>query len=468
MTDERTEIPDPASAVAIIGMACRLPAAADPVSFWRLLRSGTSAISERPPVSRTADPVTAVDTDAPQFGGYLDQIDQFDPAFFGISPREAAAMDPQQRLMMELSWEALEDARIVPGSLAGSRLGVFVGAILDDYAILTRLRGIQGVTPHTLTGTRRGIIANRVSHHLGVRGPSVVVDTGQSSGLVAVHAAVESIRTGESSLAIAGAVNLNLDPLGTLGVAEFGALSPDGRCFTFDARANGYVRGEGGGAVVLKPLRRALADGDLIYCVVRGCAVNQDGATPTMAQPSAERQADVIRSAYLQAGADASAVQYVELHGTGTRVGDPVEAAGLGAALGAGRSGEAPLLVGSAKTNVGHLEGAAGIVGLLKVALSIHHRELPASLGDIGVRRVVVAYTGKVTSAESLGRILAQARLLAGLSQRELARRLGTTQKYIWELEAGKPSIVMDRLFAAMRETGMELTATITPRSDDG
>ncbi len=360
--------------VAVVGLACRLPMAPNPNRLWQLFHDGVDAITRAP-----ADRWPGVDLPH-RFGGFLDHVDRFDPGFFGISPREATTMDPQQRLMLELSWEAIEDARLVADRLRGTRTGVFVGAISGDYATLLDRHGDGVITPHTMTGVERGIIANRVSYTLGLHGPSLTVDAAQSSSLVAVHLACTSLRRGESDVAIAGGVNLNILAEQTLAATRFGGLSPDGRCFTFDARANGYVRGEGGGAVVLKPLRAAIADGDRIYCVIAGSAVNNDGATDGLTVPSATAQAAVLRGAYRHAGVDPADVRYVELHGTGTKVGDPVEAAALGAVLGVGRPADAPLLVGSAKTNVGHLEGAAGIVGLLKVALSIHHRELPASL----------------------------------------------------------------------------------------
>ncbi|MGW1826053.1 SDR family NAD(P)-dependent oxidoreductase, partial [Streptomyces eurythermus] len=363
--------------VAVIGMAGRLPKAPDPEAFWRLLCDGADAITA-PPVGRQGV----------RHGGYLDRVDGFDAAFFGVSPREAAGMDPQQRLMLELAWEALEDARIVPSTLTGGPTGVFVGSMWEDY---TSLAHPGHLTPHTLTGTNRGVIAGRVSHFLGVRGPSMTVDTAQSSALVAVHLAVESLRRGESALALAGGVNLNLTAAREEGTAEFGGLSPDDRCFTFDARANGFVRGEGGAFLVLKPLDRALADGDRVYGVIRGSAVNNDGATQSLTVPSAQAQEQVIREALARAGVRPADVQYVELHGTGTAVGDPVEAAALAAAYRAPAGSEdtegdtegdadSALRIGSAKTNVGHLEGAAGIVGLLKAVLSVYHRALPPSL----------------------------------------------------------------------------------------
>ncbi|MFC8452064.1 SDR family NAD(P)-dependent oxidoreductase, partial [Kitasatospora sp. NPDC057223] len=372
--------------IAVVGLACRLPQAADPAAFWQLLREGRDAVGQ-PPADRwpgasgTGDgtPVAGV----PQAGAFLDRVDTFDAEFFGIAPREAAAMDPQQRLALELGWEALEDAGIVPATLRDSRTGVFIGAIGDDYAALTHRLGERAVDRHTLTGLSRGVIANRLSYLLGLRGPSLTVDSAQSSALVAVHLAVESLRSGESTLAVAGGVSIIAAPDSTLGAARFGGLSPQGRSFTFDERADGYVRGEGGGAVVLKPLAAALADGDPVYGVILGSAVGNDGATESLTVPGQAGQEEVLRRAYQRAAVDPAEVGYVELHGTGTKVGDPIEAAALGAVLGRGRPAGNPLLVGSAKTNVGHLEGAAGIVGLLKVLLSLRAGELPGTLNHV-------------------------------------------------------------------------------------
>ena len=347
---------------AIIGMAARLPRANGPAEFWRLLRSGTDAVTDPPPGRSTT-----------RRGAFLDDITGFDAGFFGIFPREAAAMDPHQRLILELGWESLEHARLSAARLAGTQTGVFVAA--------------PGETPptaapdqHTFAGRQRAMVANRLSNALGLRGPSLTVDTGQSSSLVAVHLAVQSLRTGECDLAIAGGASLLVAPEAQSGLAEMKVLSPDGRCYVFDSRANGFVRGEGGGLVVLKRLADALADGDRIAAVVVGSAVNNDGHTNGLTVPSATAQQALLARAYDQAGVDPGLVHYVELHGTGTAVGDPVEAAGLGAALGAVATRTAPLLVGSVKTNVGHLEAAAGITGLLKTVLSLQHRQLPASL----------------------------------------------------------------------------------------
>ncbi|WP_338682434.1 beta-ketoacyl synthase N-terminal-like domain-containing protein [Streptomyces acidiscabies] len=366
--DTRTTVPEP---IAVVGMACRLPGAPDPASWWALLCEGRDAVTDTPPEQRRTDSAL----EGP--GGYLDRIDTFDAAFFHIAPAEATATDPQQRLLLELGWEALEDAGIRPPTLARSRTGVFVSALWDDYS---RVPG-QPLTRHTMTGVHRSALANRLSYTYDLTGPSLTVDTAQSSSLVAVHLACESLRHGDCTLALAGGASLICSPHTTrLADARFGGLSAHGRCRTFDADADGFVRGEGGGLVVLKTLTAALRDGDPIYCLIRGSAVNSDGATDGLTRPSEQAQRDVVRLACANAGIRPHEVQYVELHGTGTPVGDPIEAAALGAALGQDEARTEPLAVGSAKTNVGHLEAAAGIVGLLKTALSIHHRELAPSL----------------------------------------------------------------------------------------
>ncbi|MBP2328656.1 acyl transferase domain-containing protein/NADPH:quinone reductase-like Zn-dependent oxidoreductase [Kibdelosporangium banguiense] len=370
MTTETTIESGP---VAVVGLACRLPGAPDAAAFWRLLAEGGDAVTEAP-ADRWTDRAGGI-----RRGGFLDSIDTFDADFFGISPREAAAMDPQQRLTLELGWEALEDAGIVLSTVRAKRTGVFVGLMADDYAALRAQHG-AAADKHTLTGLNRGVLVNRLSYFLGATGPSVSIDSAQSSSLVAVHVAVRSLRSGESELALVGGVNLNILATTTEAADRFGGLSPDGRCFTFDARANGYVRGEGGVIIVLKPLATALADGDRVYCVLRGSAVNNDGATDGLTVPSRAAQEAVLRAAYADAGVQPADVGYVELHGTGTRVGDPIEAAALGAVFGSSRPVGSPLLVGSVKTNIGHLEGAAGIAGLAKAVLGVRYRTVPASL----------------------------------------------------------------------------------------
>jgi acyl transferase domain-containing protein/acyl carrier protein len=371
--------------IAIVGVACRFPGAPDPEAFWRLLRDGVDAISEVPRDRWDAAALFDPDTAAPgkvntRWGGFLDHVDQFDPQFFGISPREAVQMDPQQRLVLELAWEALEDAGIPPPRLVESRTGVFVGALFTDYALLHDRAGREAITTHTSTGGAACIIANRVSYALGLQGPSLTLDTACSSSLVAVHLACQSLRSGESDTALAGGVNLMLVPETTMGFSRLGAMSPDGRSRAFGAGANGYVRSEGAGLVVLKRLSAALRDGDPIYAVVRGSAVNNDGASNGLTAPNPRAQQAVVRDACRSAGLAPGDVHYVEAHGTGTPLGDPIEASGLGAVYGAARAGDEPLLIGSAKTNVGHLEAAAGVVGLIKVALAMKHDLLPPSL----------------------------------------------------------------------------------------
>ena len=355
--------------IAVVGMACRMPGAPDLAALWRLLRDGVEAVGE-PPSDRVAGCAR---------GGFIAGADMFDADFFGISPKEAAASDPQQRLALELSWECIEDAGIVAERIAHSAVGVFVGVMGGDYAELVAADR-RAITHHSLTGVGRAVIANRISYALRLGGPSLTVDTGQSSSLVAVHLACESLLRGESELAVAGGMNLILSSFGNALAAEFGALSPEGRCYAFDARANGHVRGEGGGMVVLKRLTDALADGDRVYGVISGSAMNTGSDERGMTVPSQGAQVAVIEEALTRSGIDSAAVQYVELHGTGTPVGDPIEAAALGAAYGRGRPGDVPLAVGSIKTNIGHLEGAAGIAGLIKAVLCVHRRELVASL----------------------------------------------------------------------------------------
>ncbi|MET9971606.1 beta-ketoacyl synthase N-terminal-like domain-containing protein, partial [Streptomyces sp. NPDC006356] len=390
------------TAVAIVGVACRLPGADSPDALWELLRAGRSAVTEVPEEHRGR-------LGTARWAGLLDHVDRFDAEFFGISPKEAAVMDPQQRLLLELGWEALEDAGIRPADLRGSSTGVFVGAMADDYALLGARAGERAVTRHTFTGVSRSLLANRLSYVLGIHGTSLTVDTGQSSSLVAVHLACEALRRGETPLAIAGGVNLILAPDSTLRAERLGALSPDGRSHTFDARANGYVRGEGGVALLLKPLAAALADGDTVHGCILGGAVNSDGAGDTLTAPNSAAHSAVLTAAYHHGGVEPAEIAYVELHGTGTKLGDPVEAAGLGAVFGP----ERPVRVGSVKTNIGHLEGAAGIAGLLKVVLSLRHRALPASLNhdtpnpDIPLRELGIEVQRDLTPLPPHGRIVA-------------------------------------------------------------
>ncbi|WP_354384453.1 type I polyketide synthase [Streptomyces sp. PvR034] len=369
--------------IAIIGLSCRFSGASNPAALWQLLSEGNASVSGVPD-GRADSELTrrggSGEGEQGLRGAFLSRVDEFDPGLFGISPREAAAMDPQQRLVLELAWEALEDSGIPPVALKGEPAGVFVGSMWDDYAMLAHRRGASALGQHAMTGLARSVIANRVSYVLGLRGPSMTVDCGQSSSLVAVHQAAQALRTGECSVALAGGVNLILAPESFARSENFGGLSPDGECRTFDARANGYVRGEGGGLVVLKKLSRALADGDRVLSVIRGSAVNNDGGGEGLTAPSRAAQEEVISLACRRAEVNPAEIQYVELHGTGTRLGDQIEASALGAAMGTGRAECDALRVGSVKTNLGHLEGAAGIAGLIKTVLSIKNRLIPASL----------------------------------------------------------------------------------------
>jgi phthiocerol/phenolphthiocerol synthesis type-I polyketide synthase C len=372
--------------VAIVGIGCRFPGGANgPEAFWKLLRDGVDAITEIPrerfDVEPLYDPVPGTPGKmVTRWGGFLKDIDKFDASFFGISPREASSMDPQQRLLLEVAWEALADAGQVPAKLIGSRTGVYLGMCYDDYIDL-EMDDTENIDIYVNTGGARSVAAGRISYALGLQGPSLAVDTACSSALVAVHLACQSIGSGESSMALAGGINLILQPEFSIGFSQASMLSPDGRCKAFDARADGFVRSDGVGLVLLKPLSQAQADGDHIYAVIRGSAVNNDGSSGGfLMTPSQRGQEAVIRDAYRNAGVSPGQVQYIEAHGTGTSVGDPIEAAALGAVINEGRAKDRPCLIGSVKTNIGHTEAASGIAGLIKVALSLKHRAIPANL----------------------------------------------------------------------------------------
>ncbi|MFZ4683708.1 MAG: type I polyketide synthase, partial [Terrimicrobiaceae bacterium] len=314
-----------------------------------------------------------------RWGGFIEGIDQFDPAFFGISPREAALMDPQQRLLLETAWESLEDAGFVTDSVAGSSTGVFVGISTFDYwRIQASYRDKTSIETHSTTGTVLSIAANRISYLFNLHGPSLAVDTACSSSLVAVHLACRSLRNGECSTALAGGVNAILIPDTFIGFSQMSMLSPDGRCRAFDARGNGFVRSEGAGVIVLKPLSAARADGDRVYAVIRGSAVNQDGRTSSLTVPGLDSQKDLIREACRDAKVDPAEIDYVEAHGTGTAVGDPIETGAIGAVLAANR--RRPCVIGSVKTNIGHLEAGSGIAGIIKTALVLDRGEVPPNL----------------------------------------------------------------------------------------
>ena len=376
--------------IAILGIGCRLPGGANsPEAFWQLLCEGRSAIGEVPPerwdlaLHYDPDPQKPLHQHV-RYGGFVDGIDQFDPAFFGISPREAVCMDPQQRLFMEVAWQALEAAGQPMEKLRGSRTGVFVGLSSSDYSSLLWASSerylLPDNEPFVLPGNTGCISANRLSYFLNLKGPSFAVDTACSSSLVAVHLACESLWRGETTAAVVGGVQALVFPGIHTSFCKAGLLAPDGRCKSFDVSANGYVRSEGAAAVVLKPLSAAQADGDPIVAVIHGSAVNSDGRSQGLAAPNLRAQVACVREAFNRAGIDPATAQYVEAHGTGTRHGDPIELRALGAVLAAGRPADQPCRVGSVKTNLGHSETAAGITGLIKAALCIQHRQLPPSL----------------------------------------------------------------------------------------
>ncbi|HYO51974.1 SDR family NAD(P)-dependent oxidoreductase [Archangium sp.] len=373
--------------IAVIGMGCRLPGGVvDGPSYWQLLRNGVDAVRDVPPSRwdtpvHEAAPSEAVERLRGFRGGFLDEVSRFDADFFGISPREVATMDPQQRLLLEVMWEALENAGQASDRIAGSKTGVFVGITSSDYmSRLIKMHDPACFDMYSITGNGMCFSAGRMSYVLGLHGPSMPVDTACSSSLVAVHLACESLRTGDSSLALAGGVSLMLAPDTTVCLLTMQVLSPDGKCKTFDAAADGYVRGEGCGVLVLKRLSDAERDGDNILALIRGSAVSHDGASGGLMVPSGPAQQAVVQRAIERAGIDPALVSYVEAHGTGTPLGDPIELRALGAALGKKRPKERPFFVGSVKTNIGHLEPAAGIAGIMKVILALQHKELPPHL----------------------------------------------------------------------------------------
>jgi acyl transferase domain-containing protein/acyl carrier protein len=372
--------------IAIIGMGCRFPGANGIASFWKLLETGSDAVREVPESRWKIDDYYDPNPDAPgkmssRWGGFLDAIDQFDPEFFGISPREATFMDPQQRLLLEVSWEALENAGQSPRDLSACQTGIFVGLTSDEYAQLSYRDGdLSRFNAYFASGTARSIAGGRISYVLGVEGPNMSIDTACSSSLVALHSACMHLRMRECRMALAGGVTIILSPEIGIAFSKAHMMASDGRCKAFDARADGFVRGEGCGVVVLKRLSDALTDGDHILAVIRGSAVNQDGRSSGMTAPNGAAQKAVIRTALKHAGVRPEQIGYVEAHGTGTSLGDPIEAHALAQVLGSGREKENPLIIGSVKTNVGHLEAAAGIAGLIKAVLVLEHEQIPAHL----------------------------------------------------------------------------------------
>jgi acyl transferase domain-containing protein/acyl-CoA synthetase (AMP-forming)/AMP-acid ligase II/NADPH:quinone reductase-like Zn-dependent oxidoreductase/thioesterase domain-containing protein/acyl carrier protein/SAM-dependent methyltransferase/short-subunit dehydrogenase len=374
------------SAIAIVGYSCRFPGGAnDPHAFWRLLHDGKDAVVTVPPERWDSEAFFDPDPDAPnktysRWGGFLQgvRVDAFDPVFFGISAREAASMDPQQRLLLEVTWEAFESACIRPDGARAARTGVFVGASTSDYSALRHEYDIP-MNAYAGTGASHAVASGRISYALKLQGPALTVNTACSSSLVALHLACQSLRDRESDLAVAGGVNLILTPDVGIGLSKARMLSPDGRCKAFDRSANGFVRGEGCGVVLLKRLEDALADGDEIRGIIRATAVNQDGRSNGLTAPNEAAQVALIREALGAAGLAASDVGYVEAHGTGTALGDPIEVSALAATIGQ-RPAETPFFLSSVKTNIGHLEAAAGIAGIIKVLLALEHSEIPPHL----------------------------------------------------------------------------------------
>ncbi|MUH00293.1 acyltransferase domain-containing protein [Scytonema sp. UIC 10036] len=372
--------------IAIIGMGCRFPGAKNPQAFWSLLRDGVDAITEISPDRWDINELYDPNPDTPgkmyiRSAGFLEQVDQFEPQFFGITPREAISMDPQQRLLLEVSWEAIEHSGTAPEKLRNSQTGVFVGITTNDYLQLQVESGDRtNIDAYSTTGNCLNAVAGRLSYTLGLVGPSMIVDTACSSSLVAIHLACQSLRNQECNLALAGGVNLILSPISTIATCRARMLAPDGRCKTFDASADGFARGEGCGVVVLKRLSDAISDGDNIVAVIRGSAVNQDGPSSGLTVPNGVAQQALIRQALANAGVEPAQVNYIEAHGTGTSLGDPIEVESLGAVLGQERSKEQPLIIGSVKTNIGHLESAAGVAGLIKVILALQNQEIPPHL----------------------------------------------------------------------------------------
>ena len=384
------DAPPVPEAIAVVGIGCRFPGDTNsPTDYWGLLRAGRDAIEEIPADRWSTRQYYDPNPGRPgkscsRLGGFIKGVDRFDARFFGISPREAARMDPQQRVLLEVAWEALEDAGLPLDQVSGAPVGVFIGISSWDYSHLqSDVTDRSQIDTYNNTGSALSIAANRISYCLNLKGPSMVVDTACSSSLVGVHLACQSLWRQEATLALAGGVNLLVLPDGYIGFSRLTMLSPDGRCKAFDAQANGFVRSEGAGVIVLKPLAKALAAGDRIYALIRGTGVNQDGRTPGMIVPGEQAQEDLVRQTCHLAGISPLEVSYVEAHGTGTTVGRPDRGPrALGAVLAAEAAPEQGevCLIGSVKTNLGHLEPASGIAGLIKAILCVQHREVPANL----------------------------------------------------------------------------------------
>ncbi|WP_437924554.1 beta-ketoacyl synthase N-terminal-like domain-containing protein [Sorangium sp. So ce291] len=442
--------------IAIIGMGCRFPGGADdPASYFRLLEAGVDAVSEAPPERFALDAALVPPGDEVlPWGAFLKEVDRFDAQFFGISPREAVKMDPQQRLLLEVAWEALEHAGVAADRLAGSRTGVFVGITTNDYQLLSATAALEEQDAYAATGNGHCFPPGRLSYVLGLEGPSMAVDTACSSSLVAVHLACQSLRSGESSLALAGGVNLILSRLTTRLIAQLQALSPDGRCKTFDARANGFVRGEGCGVVVLKRLSDALSDGDRVLALIRGSAVNQDGRSTGLTAPNFLAQQAMLRQALRSARVSPAEVGYVETHGTGTSLGDPIEVEALAGVLGQPREDGSVCALGAVKSNIGHLEAAAGVAGLIKAVLALEHGVIPANQHFRTLNpRIDLTGTPFVIPSENLPWAAGDKARIAGVSSFGLS---GTNAHVVLE-EAPRP--------AAGPDAGERRSAVVVPLS---
>jgi acyl transferase domain-containing protein/acyl carrier protein len=377
---------DKSEPIAITGMGCRFPARVSNLeAYWHLLQEGVDGITEVPNNRWNKSEYYDQDPEKPgkmyvRHGGFVDRLEEFDPSFFGISAKEATSLDPQQRLLLEVVWEALENAAQNPQELNETQTGVFIGICSNDYAQYLMNQGVEKIDAYFGSGNAHSTASGRLSYFLGLRGPSFSVDTACSSSLVSVHLACSSLRNRECNLAIAGGVNRLFSPETSITFSKARMLSADGRCKTFDASADGFVRSEGCGVIILKRLSDALANGDRIFSVIRGTAINQDGHTSGLTVPNGPSQQSVIRQALENGGVDASDVSYIEAHGTGTSLGDPIEMGALKAVFAKTHSPEKPLIVGSVKTNIGHLEAAAGIAGLIKVVLQINQQKIAPNL----------------------------------------------------------------------------------------
>ncbi|MDH5548006.1 MAG: polyketide synthase, partial [Gammaproteobacteria bacterium] len=376
-----------AEPIAITGVACRFPGnVTDTESYWQLLVDGVDAVSEIPDNRWPADELFDTDKSADgkiytKYGAFLDNIENFDPLVFGISPREAEGLDPQQRLLLETAWESLESSCAPIDSYKNSKTGVFVGMSTDDYLRLSVKSPDAAIfNSHVALGTTRSIAAGRISHTFGFHGPAIQVDTSCSSSMVALHLGIQSLRQGETNTALVGAVNLMLTPDATIGLCRLNALSPSGRCQTFDSDADGYVRGEGCAMVVLKRMSDAVDAGDNILAVIVDSAINHDGQSNGLTAPNGPMQEALISETLSKSRVDSSDIQYVETHGTGTPLGDPIEVQALSNVLGRNRTKDNPLLLGAVKTNIGHLESAAGMASLIKTLLCLQNQAIPPNL----------------------------------------------------------------------------------------